>query len=144
MSGSKQKFIYNSDTSDGLIINQKLVELDESNTRALGFLPVNAVSLGLLANKQIQRLNGNERFVNLIGNTLGGEQITRRLIVPDSDNDFFQKGGNITLSVLTGTANLTTESVVFTITSAIGEKRFFARILDTGLTDGTTEIVPIA
>ena len=143
MSGSKTKFIYNSDTRDGLILNQKLVNLDESNTRALGFVPVTAISLGLLPNKQVQKLNGNERYINLIGNTLGGEQITRRLIVPDSDNSFFQNGGNITLSVLTGSNNLTSESVVFTVTSSIGEKRFFTRILDTGLTDGTTGIVPV-
>lgn len=143
MSGSLDKFIYNSDTADGLILNQKIVKLDESNTRALGFLPVTAISLGLLANKQVQKLNGNERYVNIIGNTLGGEQITRRLIVPDQDNTFFQNGGNITLPVLTGGTNSTVENVVFTVTSSVGEKKFFTRILDTGLTDGTTNIVPL-
>lgn len=143
MSGSLAKFIYNPDPLDGLITNQKLVNLDESNTRALGFLPVTLISLGLLANKQVQKLNKNERYINLIGNTLGGEQITRRLIVPDADNTFFQNGGNITLPVLTGGSNSTVENVLFTVTSAVGEKRFFTRVIDTGLTDGTTGIVPI-
>lgn len=143
MSGSKTKFVYNSDTSDGLIVFQKVVNLDESNTRALGFLPITAITLGLLVNKQVQKLNGNERYINLIGNTLGGEQITRKLIVPDADNNFFQNGGNIILPVLIGGNNLVSESVTFTVTSAVGEKRFFTRVLDTGLTDGTTGIIPV-
>lgn len=137
MAGSKAKFIYNSDTLSGVVQFQKLIELDESNTRALGYVPVDAVSLGLLPDKRVQKLDNNERYITLIGQTAAGEGVARSLIVLDSDNGLFQAGGTVALPVLTGGANATIENVIFTVTSSRGESKSFTRIADTGLKDDT-------
>lgn len=137
MAGSKSKFVYASDPdSEGNSI-LKVVELDESNLRAIGFAPINQATLDGLPDKRVQPLNGSERYITLTGQTAVGITVTRKICVPSVENTFFQAGGSVSLPVLGGANNLTLETVVFTVTNAVGEKRSFTRVGDTGLTDGT-------
>lgn len=140
MAGSKAKFIYFSDPDAQGVLQAKVVNLDESNTRALGYVPITAADLALLADKRVQKLDGSERYINCAAVNSLGQLVQRRIIVPKADNTFFKNGGNIPLPVLTGGANATVESPVFIVRSAVGEFRSFAFIGDTGLNDGSPDI----
>lgn len=137
MTGSKENFIYKSDPNALGEINAKVIKLDESNTRAMGYVPITATELAALPDKRVKAMDGSERYIGLQGITTGGKVVQRKLIVPDVTDTLFQSGGTLTLPVLTGGANATLESVVFTVISAIGESKSFVRIGDTGLNDGT-------
>lgn len=140
MAGSKQNFIYKSDPDSEGEIQAKIVKLDESNTRALGYEPITTAELTALPDKRVKALDGSERYISCQGSTAAGKIVSRTLIVPDVTNALFQTGGTISLPVLTGGANSTVENVVFTVTRAVGEQKSFARIGDSGLDDGTADL----
>jgi hypothetical protein len=130
MAGSKEKFIYTSDTGA-----KKILNLDESNCLAIGATPATA-ALG--ATLRLERTNGTERYLDCIGQTAGKRQVSRRIIVPTNDNAKFVNGGTLDLPVLVDGTNGTVELVVFSITQAVGEVKKFANFGDdTGLDDGT-------
>ncbi|MFA9201973.1 MAG: hypothetical protein ACEQSC_00275 [Candidatus Nanopelagicaceae bacterium] len=131
MAGSKQKFIYTDDANFS-----KIVQLDESNTRALGYTPVTTLevtALGIPA--RLSKLNGNERYINVSGVTTGGKNVTRSIVVPKNDNTIFVSGGGLALNVDVGGGY---ENVLFQVTQSVGEAKKFAILgTDTGLDDGT-------
>lgn len=131
MAGSKDTFIYFGD--DG----NKLVRLDESNTRALGAVPATeAAATAAATGRRIRRLDGSERYINCTGQTAGGRPVSRKLIVPTADNTFFVNGGTIELPVLVSPDNGGVELVTFRITNVVGEGKSFANLSqDTGLDD---------
>lgn len=139
MAGSKQNFIYKSDPDNLGEVLAKIVKLDESNTRALGYVPITVAEVAAIPDKRVKALDGTERYVSCQGITTGGKIVTRRIVIPEVDNGLFQSGGTIVLPVLTGGANATVENVVFTVTSSVGETKSFARVGDTGLDDGTAD-----
>lgn len=139
MAGSKEKFIYQEDSPDGTAPGrQKIVRLDESNTRALGSVPATAAAVATAGiSSKVEPLAGNERYIIAQGATAGGKVFSRKLIVPDPIAPLFLAGGNITLPVLTGAANGVVENIVCQVTLAVGEVKKFAAYADTGLDDGT-------
>lgn len=139
MAGSKQNFIYKTDPDSTGEFIAKIVKLDESNTRALGYTPLATAELAALPDKRVKPLDGTERYISLQGITTGGKIVNRTIIVPEVDNALFQTGGTIALPVLTGGANSTVENVVFTVVRSVGESKSFARIGDSGLDDGTPD-----
>lgn len=130
MAGSLQKFIYTSD--DGF---KKIINLDESNTRSLGYTPATVAEVALLGiPSRLSKLNGNERYILMAGATADGRPVRRKLIVPTKDNAYFDTGGGFSVLVATGAA--TSEAVVMQITRAVGEAKSFALLgFDTGLDD---------
>lgn len=140
MSGSKQLFIYSSDPDQDGGTLDKVLKLDESNMRAIGYAPITASELSALVDRRVRPLDGTERYINLIGTTRGGKIVSRRIIVLDVSNTLFQDGGTVSLPVLTGNDNLTVETVVFRVQSARGEERSFASVGDTGLDDTSTDL----
>lgn len=139
MAGSLDKFLYQEDSPDGTTAGRiKLLTLDESNQRAMGEVPATSATATAAGATFLDKLNGNERYITVKGKTAAGIVVTRDLIVCSPINDLFLTGGTITLPVLTGAANATAESVVFTVTQAVGEVRKFPLLgTDTGLNDGT-------
>lgn len=132
MAGSLQKFLYTDDAGFNKIIN-----LDESNTRALGYTPITvteATALGIPL--RVSKLNGKERYILVAGVTAGGKPVRRKIIVPKNDNGYFVDGGGFNLGVaISGT---TMESVLVQVTRAVGEAKAFALLgTDTGLDDTT-------
>jgi hypothetical protein len=133
MAGSLEKFIYTADNGTA-----KVILLDESNTRALGEVPATAASaITAGASLEVVRRSGKERYILVAGITAAGEKVTRKIIVPDKTDTLFVNGGTINLPVLFGGANLSVESVPFTVTQAVGERKRFALFGDTGILDGT-------
>lgn len=132
MAGSLQKFIYFDDEGNG-----KLVNLDESNMRAMGDSPATPLSIGAISRK-VFKLSGDERYVLCTANTAGGKTVTRKVTVLTRGNPLFQNGGSIQLPVLVDANNGTVENLQFQITRAVGESKTFALLgQDTGLDDGS-------
>jgi len=132
MAGSLQKFIYRDDAAFSKIVN-----LDESNSRALGYTPATVAEVALAGiPARVSKLNGNERYILVAGVTSGGRPVRRKIIVPRSDNAFFTDGGAIALDVSISAG--TSESVIMQVTRAVGEAKVFALLgTDTGLDDTT-------
>jgi hypothetical protein len=132
MSGSIQKFVYTDDSG-----YKKIINLDESNTRQLGYTPATVLSVAALGiPSRVSKLNGKERYVLMAGVTSGGRPVRRKLIVPEADNAYFATGGGF--SVIVDVATGTAETVVMQVTRAVGEAKSFALLgTDTGLDDGT-------
>jgi hypothetical protein len=132
MAGSKQKFVYTDDANFS-----KILSLDESNCRALGYSPVTVAEAALLGiPARVSKTNGNERYINVTGITTGGKSVSRSIIVPKSDNTLFVNGGGLALNVDIGAGQV--ESVLFQVTQAVGESKKFAILgTDTGLDDQT-------
>lgn len=140
MAGSLQKFIYVGDSIGGGVNTgrARVVTLDESNSRAVGAVPATAAAVLLFGiPATVEKLQGNERYILLSGQTSAGKPVTRRIIVPTQDNTFFNNGGAIVLPVLVDAANGTVENISFQVTLAKGEERKFANFIDTGLDDGS-------
>lgn len=131
MSGSLQKFIYTDDQARTRIVN-----LDESNTRALGYIPATNLEVDALGiPRKISKLTGGERYILLTGVTTGGKPVRRKVIVPTNNNTFFLDGGGFNLNAEVGNA---LETIAMQVTAAVGEKKRFALLgTDTGLDDGT-------
>jgi len=138
MSGSLAFFIYDGDILNGSPTSRKLIELDESNTRALGYAPATQAEVNALVNKRLFKTKSGFRDLTCTGITSAGKTLTRNLTCLQSDNALFQTGGSIVLPVLTGGNNGTIENVVFRVTHSNGERKSFASATDTGLDDGTT------
>jgi hypothetical protein len=133
MAGSKATFIYAGDRVN------RLVSLDESNTRALGFVPATAAAANTAATgTELTTLTGRERYIIVSGKTSAGRPVSRRLVVPDRTNTLFVSGGTIDLPVLVDADNGVVELVEFTVKKSVGEDRSFANLgTDTGLDDGS-------
>jgi len=132
MAGSLQKFVYEDDAGF-----RKIINLDESNTRSLGYTPATVAEVALLGiPSRISKLNGNERYILMSGSTSGGRPVRRKLIVPKADNGYFTDGGGFSVNVaVSGTAS---EAVIMQVTRAVGEAKAFALLgTDTGLDDTT-------
>lgn len=132
MAGSLQKFIYTDDAGF-----RKIVQLDESNTRSLGYTPATVAEVALLGiPSRLSKLNGNERYILMAGSTAGGRPVRRKIIVPTKDNAYFETGGGFSVDVsISGTGS---EAVVMQITRAVGEAKAFALLgTDSGLDDTT-------
>lgn len=132
MAGSLQKFVYTDDAGF-----RKIVQLDESNTRQLGYTPATVAEVALLGiPSRLSKLNGNERYILMAGATVGGRPVRRRLIVPTADNAYFNTGGGFSVDV--STSGTGSEAVVMQITRSVGEAKSFALLgIDTGLDDGS-------
>lgn len=132
MAGSLQKFIYTDDAGF-----RKILNLDESNTRALGFAPATVLEVSALGiPSRLSKLNGNERYILMQGVTSGGRPVRRKIIVPTNTNGYFVDGGGFTVDVSIGTGG--SEAVLMQVTRAVGEAKVFALLgTDTGLDDTT-------
>lgn len=132
MAGSLQKFIYRDDAGF-----YKIVMLDESNTRGLGYTPAGVAEVAALGiPSRISKLNGNERYILMAGVTSGGRPVRRKIIVPRNDNGYFVDGGGFNVDVSIGVGG--SESVLMQVTRAVGEAKAFALLgTDTGLDDTT-------
>jgi hypothetical protein len=126
MAGSIKQMLYTSDTDEVWLVN-----VDESNGELFGF----ADYTGAEAFDQFGVPPGGKmRYVNWRADD---GRLTRRFWVGTPDNTAFLAGGSITVVTLNGS---TAQSIVGTLTSAVGEKRRLASTstagVDTGLTDG--------
>lgn len=132
MAGSKQKFIYLDDAGF-----RKILNLDESNCRSLGYSPATATEVAALGiPSRVSKLNGNERYVLMQGVTSDGRPVRRKMIVLQNNNTFFNDGGGFNVDVSIGVGG--SESVLMQITRSVGEAKVFALLgTDTGLDDTT-------
>jgi len=139
MAGSLTKFIYQEDSPDGTTAGRvKLVNLDESNQRALGELPATPATATAAGLRKVEKMSGRERYIILQAVIGAGITVSRKIIVSNPINPFFLAGGNVTLPVLIGASNNSIENVVFTVTQSVGEVRKFALLTgDSGLNDGS-------
>lgn len=142
MSGSKQKFLYETDVPlpDNSGNYYLVLNLDESNSRAVG--GIIATQAAIDGSTLLPRDAANKvtpRYINLQGVTAAGRPVKRRIVCPNPSNDVWRRGGTLQLSVSTGALAANNENVTFLITSAIGEKRTFFTTAtpDTGLDDTT-------
>jgi hypothetical protein len=134
MAGSLQRFAYGLDRDDGGIPGFILLNLDESNQRAIGNEP------GSIRNNldrpNINILRIQPRYIYWQGVNSEGEVLRRKIVVVTHTNDFYQRGGNLTLTVL---VNGNAEQVKGYITGSVGEKKTFVPPdnTDSGQTDGS-------
>lgn len=134
--GSRRYFQYTAD--DGQTYG---MELDESTyeTADLGFaaLDVGAAEFaGLLSASATRPLA--PRYFNMVGTDADGRQVRRRVLVGDNEAAAWINPQNFSINLLT-VVGQTATSTVFTVSSAIGERRRLIPNQDTGLIDGDVD-----
>lgn len=134
--GSRRYFSYTADDGSTYGMN-----IDESTyeTAALGFgvLDVTAPTYsGLLAVSSTRPLS--PRYFNMVGTDADGRQVRRVVLVGSASSQAWQNPQTFTLNLLTVSGNAAT-ATVFTVSSAIGERRVFIPAQDTGLIDGDVD-----
>jgi hypothetical protein len=114
-----------------------ILNLDESNSKDVGMVEATTANqAGLEFAVQGQDyLNIRPRYILIQGVTTDGKTVRRRITAGDPSNPLVVNGGTLTQAVFTGPQ--TVESVVFSVTGVVGEKRTLVPADDTGLDDGT-------
>lgn len=137
MAGSKDRFVYRSDILDDSDERKYLVlTLDESNAEAMEGVHYTASAVsGLEAVDASDAIRVEPRYVLFEGKTAAGKIVRRKLVAPNPDADYWVEGGNLSMYVSTGIT--TGETVVFSVTGMVGEKRTVApdTATDSGLDD---------
>lgn len=140
--GSRRAFQYTSDNGD-----LYGVRLDESTYENLGLGFGQAVDPGDPDYRGLLRATGSQplamRYFNMAGTDADGRTVTRRIYVGDPDSAAWQDPETFQITMLT-VVNNTATPTVFSVTSAIGERRSFLPAQDTGLIDGDTEDTQVA
>lgn len=134
--GSRRIFQYTAD--DGSLYALSLDESTYENA-GLGFgaITPNDPNYNGLA-KASQSTPVAFRYFNMVGTDADGVQVKRRVFVGDPLAAAWTDPQSFQLTLLTVVGNTATPTV-FTVSSAIGEKRQFVPNNDSGLLDGDTD-----
>ncbi len=140
MAGSKRPSIYITDIADSAGTGKKVIVIngDESNARTTGGVAATTANTAgkEFASQGKDYLAITPRYILVQGINGAGEIVRRKLIAYDPDNTLFKTGGTVSLGVMTD--GVTAESVTFSVTGVVGEKRTLVpALIDTGLTDGS-------
>jgi hypothetical protein len=133
MSGSLYRFLYGLDRDDGGVPGYIVLNLDESNQRAIGNKPTKLDNNIERPNICIKRIE--PRYIYWQGITSKKDIIRRKIVVCDQTNNFYQFGGPLKLKIAVGDH---IEDIEGYITGSVGEKKTFVppKDKDSGQTDG--------